>query len=104
MDYLAYGAELELLVRPKLEKEETATLFREKNWNPEKSLVGRERVKNSTILRQILAEELMGNEIPATLTDRTYEQWIVDRDGSILEPRDEDGGKSFCMLRIIWSN
>lgn len=100
MNSLSYGVELELLVLPRLENEENADLFREKNWNFDKSIDRQERRKNSTILRQILAEEMMSEHVPAHLTRRAYDKWIVDRDGSIFEPRDKDGVRSFCMLKI----
>lgn len=96
MDSVLYGVELELLVRPKLEDKDIVNLFKSKNWKFERLLDRKERTDNSRILRELLAEVLAKNGVPAHLTRRTYDKWIVDRDGSIFEPSEEDGFKPFC--------
>lgn len=95
MDSLSYGIELELLVCPKLE-DNAVELFKKKNWKFGKVLDRKERMNNNRILREILAEQLADDGIPAHLNRRDYNKWIVDRDGSIFEPSEKDGFKPFC--------
>jgi hypothetical protein len=97
---MKFGVEIETLVRPKFEEEQVKNIFKRMGWNFARILsTNRDLRNNLNILREVVVEKLLEENIPAHLKRRDYSKWIVDRDGSIFEERDEDGFKPFRMIQ-----
>ncbi|KAI8943371.1 hypothetical protein NX059_001385 [Plenodomus lindquistii] len=93
---LTFGVEIETLVRPKLEISEINTTFQEAGWNFSPKLSQPERNANSRVLRQYICDRLVDADFPAHLNRRDYREWIMDRDGTIVEEAMEDKSRPFC--------
>ncbi|MCJ1348135.1 hypothetical protein MMC31_006366 [Peltigera leucophlebia] len=103
---ITFGVEIEILVRPRLVREDIAQEFARRGWNNEQSLSSKERRANIMLLRQILASKLSDAGIPAHTEKQSYQKWTVDCDASIVEPVEADGSRPFNQqigLEIISS-
>jgi hypothetical protein len=101
MESLTFGVEIEILARPRVELLEVREELEEANWDFTKALDRKVRRINAKILEEFIAKKLRSYNIPAHLVRRDYSKWIVGRDGSIAEPKEEDGSKKYCNIHIL---
>lgn len=98
MEGIAFGIEIETLVRPKLEDADIAQKFRSARWNDEEVLSLKEQRSNIEMLQSLLVGELSRAGYPAHTKTQSYEKWTVDRDASIREHVEKDGSRRFGMI------
>lgn len=71
------------------------------NWDFTRPLDPKTHRINANILQRCIAKWLCEEDIPAHLVQGDYSKWIVGRDRSIEEPKEEDGFKNYCKIRIL---
>lgn len=100
MEGITFGVEIEILVRPKLEKADFAQELDAEGWIRKPLLSNRERRTNIERLRQILARNLTAAGIPTHTKKQPHEKWTMDRDASIVEPEDANGLRPFGSIEV----
>jgi hypothetical protein len=98
MEDVTFGVEIEILARPRVEYPAIRRAFEKANWDFSRSLDKKTHRLNSKIFEEFIVESLCRRDIAAHCERRNYNKWIVGRDGSIVEPKEEDGFKEYCNV------
>ncbi|KAI0013059.1 hypothetical protein F4779DRAFT_613930 [Xylariaceae sp. FL0662B] len=105
---LAFGLEMEFLIRPKASK---VYLLKERGWNPGVKPNVRDegrKAMNRTIMREKIAHDLRDNNVRAGLTTNNYDEWTIvderslDEMGDFLENWQHEVDLVFDALNAEW--
>ncbi|KKZ68808.1 hypothetical protein EMCG_05607 [[Emmonsia] crescens] len=101
MDNLTFGVGIEILTRPRIESPAIRDMLEKENQDFTRPLDPKTNRLNANILQRCIVKRLCEEAIPAHLVQGGYSKWIAGRDGSIVEPKEEDGFKKCCKMRIL---